>query len=73
LVWDQINAWVWVSQCGRFKIERFVTGDHESIGHKFTWPERYRVLKHTPEWYFESSPSELTLVAAKKVCEGLAA
>jgi hypothetical protein len=70
LVWDQINAWVWVSQCGRFKIERFVTGEHERVGTGFGWPERYRVLRHTPEWYFEH-PSEVSLEAAKHACEDL--
>lgn len=71
LVWQQINAWVWVSECGRFKIERFIPGYHESVGRGFTWPDRYRVLKHTPAWYFEVAPSELTLAAAQAVCEGL--
>jgi hypothetical protein len=72
LVWEAVNAWVWCSTCGKFRIERFVTGDHEALGTGFTWPERYRVLRHTPQWYFEFAPSQENLDAAKKVCEGLA-
>lgn len=72
LVWQPIvQNWVWASECGRFKIERFVTGEHERLGTGFTWPDRYRALRHTPQWYFEAAPSELTLDAAKRVCEGL--
>jgi len=70
LVWEQINAWVWVSVCGKFKIERFIVSEHELLGTGFTWPERFRVLKHTPEWYYEH-PSEPTLAAAKAACEKL--
>lgn len=70
LVWEQINAWVWATKCGRFKIERFIPGDHESVGHGYTWPDRFRVLKHTPEWYADLG-SELSLAAAQRACEGL--
>ena len=72
LVWEAINAWVWVSQCGRFKIERYVTGEHELLGTGFTWPERFRVLRHTPTWYYEFAPSQADLESAKKACEGVA-
>lgn len=71
LVWQQINAWVWVSECGRFKIERFIIGEHEGIHDDYTWPDRYRALQRTPEWYFEAAPSEGSLAAAKQACEGL--
>lgn len=72
LVWQQLSAWVWATECGRFKIERFIPGDHESVGHGFTWPDRYRILKRTPEWYFECAPPEAGLDAAKRACERVA-
>jgi len=72
LVWDQLSAWVWASQCGRFKIERYITGDREAVGSGFMWPERFRVLRHTPNWYFEFAPSQVDLESAKKACEGVA-
>ena len=72
LVWEAINSWVWVSQCGRFKIERFVSREHALPGTGFDWRERYRVLKHNPEWYYEFAPSQVDLESAKKACEGVA-
>lgn len=74
LVWDTVAPnWVWASRCGRFKIERFVTGGgHERVGTSFTWPDRFRALKRAPEWYFEAAPSEPTIDAAKRACEALA-
>jgi hypothetical protein len=71
LVWQQVSAWVWVSECGTFRIERFIIGEHEGVNDNFTWPDRYRALKRTPEWYFEAAPSEGGLAAAQRVCEGL--
>jgi hypothetical protein len=68
LVWQQINNWVWASECGRYKIERFIPGDHELLG--LPWPERFRVLKRTPEWYGDLG-SEPSLADAQRVCEGL--
>jgi hypothetical protein len=70
LVWEQITQWVWASECGRFKIERFITGDHELCGTGFPWPERFRVLKRTPEWYGDIG-AWVSLSAAQRACEGL--
>lgn len=71
LVWRQLSRWAWETNCQRFRIERFIVGQHEGITDDFTWPDRYRVLKRTPEWWFEASPSEGGLDAAKRACEGL--
>ena len=72
LVWSQANAWVWITECGRFRIERFVIGTHEGIRDDgYTWPDRYRVIKRTANWWSEAAPSEGSLLAAQQVCEGL--
>jgi len=70
LVWEQVSPWTWASECGRFKIERFVTGDHEILGTGFQWPERFRVLKRTPEWYGDMG-AWVSLEAAQRACEAL--
>lgn len=68
LVWRQLSAWAWESACGTFRIERFIVGEHDGID-DFPWPDRYRVLKRTPEWWFEAAPSEGSLDAAQRACE----
>lgn len=60
-----------MSECGNFKLERFIIGEHEAIHDEHPWPERFRVLKRTPEWWGEIAPSEPTLALAKHACEGV--
>lgn len=67
LVWSKVSNWVWVTECGRFKIERFIA-DEGIRDHP--WREGWRVLKHTPEWYFHAD-TQPTLAAAQAACEGM--
>ena len=60
LVWRQEDRWSWFSECGRYKIERFVGPD--------TGTDRYRSLARNPEWYGEVG-NEPTLDDAKRVCQ----
>lgn len=72
LVWSQVTPWVWITACGRFKIERFVPGVIRDIALTREGPDRYRILKRTSEWYADVWPTETDLEVAKQACEGLA-
>ena len=69
LVWEQLNDWMWTSAGGRYRLERFVTGQHEAFGGGFHWPERYRILKCVPEWCHEFAPPEEDIDIAKRRCQ----
>lgn len=71
LVWRQLSRWAWESECGQFRIERFVIGEHEGID-DFPWPDRFRVHKRSPEWWGEVAPSEGSLASAQEAAEKLA-
>lgn len=71
LVWRQLSRWTWETQCGRFRIERFVPGTHEGIRESDHIASRYRALRRTPEWWFEAAPNEASLDAAQRACEGI--
>lgn len=70
LVWRQLSRWSWETECGRFRIERFIVGTHEGIRDDgYTWPDRFRALKRTAEWNFEFAPNEGSLAAAQQTCK----
>lgn len=70
LVWRQLSRWAWETECGRFRIERFIPGAHEGIREADHIASRFRVLKHTAEWWGEIAPIEASLDASQRACEG---
>ena len=69
LAWvETVTSWCWETVCGKYRIERFIPGDYEFIGCPAA-PERFRVLKRTPEWWSEICGSETDIDVAKALCE----
>lgn len=69
LVWRQIDRWRWETECGRYRIERFIPGLYEGIRESDQPLSRYRVLKRNPEWDFQFAQNEGTLTSAQHTCE----
>lgn len=69
LAWHETDPWTFQSNCGRYRIERFVPGDHEAIYDATKPTARYRILKLTPNWWGEISGSETDLETCKAICE----
>jgi hypothetical protein len=69
LVWiETVTSWCWESACGKYRIERFIPGEYRFIG-RYAAPERFRVLKRTPEWWGEISGSETDIETAQAICQ----
>lgn len=69
LVWCGINEWVQETNCGRYRIERFVAGLIRDIKLERPGPNRYRALKRAPEWWGEFCPPAESADLAKQACE----
>ena len=68
LVWAKVTRWAIETTCGKYRIERFVPGAIET-NRRPAGPDRYRIFKRAPEWWFEFAPTETDPNIAKQVCE----